>query len=767
MKHQSILVLFLILSCKIAFAQDSLQNSVYELPIGEVLKQEKKIQIESDIAVITTNRIGSQGSSKASANILIITAEQIRMRTYQSLLDVLQDLPSVKVDYGVDGRYMHNISMRGLVGMEKFVILLDGVRISSPTNEVIPIMENYPVHFAHQIEVVFGPASALYGADAYAGVINIITKNVEEIKRNELAVSTGMYKMYTANLLIGKRFNDKTSLILSGQYFFDQQPNLYKFYPNDYKNIEQTLSSGEFNTIFGKQKAPKIFPQPSQTPLLAYVFQASLKHQNFQFAFFSNTSENPTVMAQSPDNAVFNKGTFFGHSINMLNGTYTKKVGNWSFNSFLIASYYRLDPLSNLRNVFSGLEPAYKYSRGRMFKAEQLIGYHLSDKLNFVGGITVEDFFSIPRGHDLESPIFDKAPTDKGVIINSIYPNNPKGIVADFANVIYKNYGGFLQIQYLPTERLSFTFGSRYDYNTRYGSTFNPRLGIVYEVSKSLTTKLLYGSAFLAPSPLQAFEQFGSFTSFDDGTTYQSFFFRLPNPNLKPQLIDTFEGSFNYSKNQLRINLTGFYSISSGLFSYGLDKDNQNLYKGTYKGWKVETIETAINSGKQTFYGGHLIVDYRKIFSDKNSINIYTSMSYVDGKVNNIENQSTNTDKEIPAITPFVYRFGIDWVLKKFTFSSRLTYVGTQNTYNQSISNPEKRQKIAGYPLVNLNAQYRFNNYFAVFTQIRNLLDIRYYNVNLGASPERVGTGGAAQAEIAAGAPQNPFRIIGGVRVSF
>jgi outer membrane receptor protein involved in Fe transport len=42
------------------------------------------------------------------------------------------------------------------------------------------MMANYPVHNARQVEIVYGPASALYGADAFSAVVNIISKDVTE-----------------------------------------------------------------------------------------------------------------------------------------------------------------------------------------------------------------------------------------------------------------------------------------------------------------------------------------------------------------------------------------------------------------------------------------------------------------------------------------------------------------------------------------------------------------------------------------------------------
>lgn len=131
--------------------------------------------------IITATRT-AQSSAKAPATVVTISADQILRRRYRSLGEVLRDLPEIKIDNGFSVEYYNTATVRGVMGQYKFVLLMDGNRIGAATNEVVPILENFPVHFAKQIEVVYGPASALYGADAFTGVINIVTFKGEEAR---------------------------------------------------------------------------------------------------------------------------------------------------------------------------------------------------------------------------------------------------------------------------------------------------------------------------------------------------------------------------------------------------------------------------------------------------------------------------------------------------------------------------------------------------------------------------------------------------------
>src|SRR5262249_42574911 len=150
----------------------------------------------------------------------------------------------------------------------------------------------------------------------------------------------------------------------------------------------------------------------------------------------------------------------------------------------------------------------------------------------------------------------------------------------------------------------------RYDHNSRFGSTINPRLGLVYNATSKTTIKALYGTAYWAPSPHITYEQYGSFYSLDSGKTYAADFWHLANPGLKPVKSQTFELSLNHQVNrQLHVALTGFYTHLSGLISGVSDNNNTNLYNNSFLGNPVAYIEVPINAGVQNNYGGNILVN--------------------------------------------------------------------------------------------------------------------------------------------------------------
>ena len=117
----------------------------------------------------------------APASISVITAEQLSQRPYITLLDAVRDLEGVDVGETRDKTGQGTISMRGM-GSDYTLILINGRRQNNH-GDIYPnsfggnqFNHIPPLDSIERIEVIRGPASTLYGADAMGGVINIITK---------------------------------------------------------------------------------------------------------------------------------------------------------------------------------------------------------------------------------------------------------------------------------------------------------------------------------------------------------------------------------------------------------------------------------------------------------------------------------------------------------------------------------------------------------------------------------------------------------------
>ncbi|XXF80706.1 TonB-dependent receptor [Myxococcaceae bacterium GXIMD 01537] len=118
-----------------------------------------------------------ESSLDAPAWIITLTAEDLKNRGYQELTDMLDDLPGMDVIRGWGDTYFKNYwrGYRNNIG-DPFLLMVDGVPFNHLWLGEAQIMAALPLSNIEQVEVVYGPASALYGPNASMGVINVITR---------------------------------------------------------------------------------------------------------------------------------------------------------------------------------------------------------------------------------------------------------------------------------------------------------------------------------------------------------------------------------------------------------------------------------------------------------------------------------------------------------------------------------------------------------------------------------------------------------------
>lgn len=143
------------------------------LPAANVTAAEESVQLKE--IVVTATRTEKE-QKDVTQTVTVITAEDIKKSGALTAAEVIERTSGVEVnDYGTKGS-LNNISIRG-AGYQQVLVLLDGRRMNSASAGGFD-MSNLPVLVDEidRIEIVRGPSSALYGADAVAGVVNIITK---------------------------------------------------------------------------------------------------------------------------------------------------------------------------------------------------------------------------------------------------------------------------------------------------------------------------------------------------------------------------------------------------------------------------------------------------------------------------------------------------------------------------------------------------------------------------------------------------------------
>lgn len=158
---------------------------------------------------IVTANWREQPISEAPSNVYVISAEDIRQSGATDLPTLLRRVPGLSVIEMSGGDF--NVSARGdnQQRANRMLLLIDGRSSYVDTQGLVP-WKTLPVSFLEikQIEVLKGPASVIYGFNAFDGVINIITKDPQDMKGTTLQAGAGEYGTVRTAAIHGGKAGD-------------------------------------------------------------------------------------------------------------------------------------------------------------------------------------------------------------------------------------------------------------------------------------------------------------------------------------------------------------------------------------------------------------------------------------------------------------------------------------------------------------------------------------------------------------------------------
>lgn len=171
-----------------------------------------------------------QSISNVTASVEVISAKEIERMGAQTVKDIFKNTPGLTLQYGTfpsaSSKSKSSVTIRGIGGAGT-LWLVDGRRISSEVKNPYE-MDRIPASMIDRIEIIKGPMSALYGADAMGGVINIITKKSSGIFEGDASISYGSNTDGDAsNLLINANIRGGVSKLRYSVYGSYQNSSPY------------------------------------------------------------------------------------------------------------------------------------------------------------------------------------------------------------------------------------------------------------------------------------------------------------------------------------------------------------------------------------------------------------------------------------------------------------------------------------------------------------------------------------------------------------
>ncbi len=549
-----------------------------------------KMDIEDlmDIKIVVASR--SERSIKdLPSTVHIITREEILNNEYSSLVDALKDIPGVKVSQPGTGTHGEKYLMRGLWGNNYAKILVNGIPIRPSAVDGMPIGEQINMKNIERIEVVYGPASALYGADALAGIINIVTFNPEE---NMALIDTSVG---TSGYVSPKFFMNFTKK--------DLRLNIYGgFNKRDDLNTDKNGGAFSQTNLFGDDVKIGRLPSESKNigiEILFKDFRLSLDHM-YRSDHSSLEQDSRYYIWDNPD-------LIYGETIQKASINHDLKMNKWRLNSFVSFLKYRLDTDSAFGMIFYPTL-LYKFTASDDILFEESVIYKFDENWEFVGGLNFQYSGAMPKTNDLIRP-FDEEfykPFSRDIPERGIYQSELLGDFG-FNPLTYSNFAGFLQSTY-SSQGFTMMLGVRYDDHSEYESKFNPRLAGIYYIDKNTSVRASYNQAFRAPPPYKVYNAIA--VDNGDGSI---FYLQVPNEDLEPEKFSAFEiGLRRIIGKDISLEIIGYHNQISSLITSGrteLDPAKYPYADGTHANTDVNSL-----SAKSFLYGVDFIASLNNIY---------------------------------------------------------------------------------------------------------------------------------------------------------
>ena len=543
--------------------------------------------------------------SKAPAVATVITANDIKKIGATDLDDILETVPGLHVARDSIG-YNPIYSFRGIYSSlnPQVLMLVNGVPFKSLfQGDRHLVWAGYPVENISRIEIIRGPGSAVYGADAFAGVINIITKQGDEVSGVKSGIRAGSFDTTEAWLTTGGSDGDF-------KYLF---------------NLEYEKTDGQRELIdvdaqtlldFVDGTGASLAPGPVNLGREAYDASVDLgwKEWRLQANIQRRESQTGAGVAQALDPNGLGGSDRYGISLSykqpeLVKDFQVEAMASFRSTSQEVEQNLMLFPAGSTGGLPLGPFPDGVIGNPEIFErhfhvdVSALYTGFAKHELRVGSGYYLGDMYKITDernfGFDPNNPGFP------------ILPGSPLVDATDtpFAFITEGDRSNkylFVQDAWQFDNDWELTAGIRYDDYSDFGSTINPRLALVWSTSHNLTTKLLYGEAFRAPS-------FAQTRAINNPSI-------LGNPNLTPEELKSYELAFDYRP-------TYDLHIDANLFYYRWD--DIILFEPDPAGRRAQ------NAGEQTGYGMELNV----VWEASNTLQLSGNLSVVD-----TTDERTNTD---------------------------------------------------------------------------------------------------------------------------
>lgn len=764
--------------------QDSFEpfsNDPYRFRI-EILYQRQLLRAN----LISSVSKKAENIKLAPATIQIITEKDIKLRGYQDIESVLYDLPGFDIsrDFGITFSTLYQRGYRSATMTERTLFLIDGVDGNELWTNSVFITKQFPITKVKRVEVIYGPASTIYGANAFVGVVNVVTKGEDDYfpadrqeiegKRKSLSIETlagyGALNTKYLDLTIANRGKKNTYFSLTSRIYksngfdlssdsnWDGKLNYSRqvYQDNFTLNKPSFLTINNFtqldpNNIYHQlsKDSSRIIPTQLAINLASELDESGYKqiYKGLDPSKFSNPINDYYISGKARVSD-FNIGFEFWNKNEGAVGTYIDRYAsvnsaltNWQVRQY----YFNVKYQKNLSDKISF--DNFTYFRGSDFgNNSRVTGYRsygnkslqLYD-LILSNGTKMGSFATTYYGQtatQFKTELKLAYRITEHIDLNSGFELKTNSLQGD-----YVKGSKYPAIQFgLVTNGSNLPGGNNFTgYTTSAFSQFNTsnsekhyNISLAYRVDYNIIPKeaagygLVFNPRFAViyyPNKM-IFKAFYS-EAFMDASAFNKFAISasrlVNNPHLSPEKVKNFELSAQYTFNITRPNNHLEFTYYNARYSSTLALINYKIPGTTIITNRFEALGKANISGLQ-ISGNYQVTEHIHFF-----VNFTLTDPYI--TLQKVNTRSDSLTKRTGDIAKYSSNFGFNLNLlrnKRLNLNLRINATGDKPTGISTSISDNPLSKINGYSLLNINIGYQVNEQLRLQFACTNLLDKSY-----------------------------------------
>ena len=445
-----------------------------------------------EITVISANKT-KQSISETTSNMEVITAEDIQEKGYQSVAQAIATVSGIQVAQSGGLGQPSSFFVRGM-DSGSVLVLIDGMRLNDPsTTNGTALLDSLTTSNIEQIEIIKGGSSSIWGSNASAGVINIITKEPKEGVHGSLGLSYGSYNTRGVDADLAYKDEKFTAQVL-GSY----------------------LKTDGFSALSPRDAEADGYENKNGNLKLGYAFDENNKIRLSYNRYKTNTQYDDSF------------------SLDQANDDYSHATSDQS--NYALDYDFSLDNYTALLHASKGEYEREYFTSGffgdgvNAYKAT-LKEYSLINKYDYtlgkvVLGLEYKDIDGFNQFNDY--PASEAAYTNKAIYLSNIYKFNESTLLE--TNLRYDNYDEF-------ENKTTYKIGLKFD----------------HDFIKGFATSANYYTSYNAPSSFQlANTAFGTFlkpsytTGFDITAGYKKLFIVTYFNNKVEDFVDYDNVNYGY-----------------------------------------------------------------------------------------------------------------------------------------------------------------------------------------------------------------------------